>query len=29
LRGTGFMRTGGKLVIVDRDNNLVVGVLES
>jgi hypothetical protein len=28
LRGTGFMISDGKIVIVDRDNNLVVGVLD-
>jgi hypothetical protein len=28
LRGTAFMRSGGKIVIVDPKNNLVVGVLE-
>jgi hypothetical protein len=28
LRGTAFMRSAGKLVIVDPKNNLVVGVLE-
>jgi hypothetical protein len=28
LRGTAFMRSAGKLVIVDPNNNLVVGVLE-
>jgi hypothetical protein len=28
LRGTSFMRSAGKLVIVDPNNNLVVGVLE-
>lgn len=27
LRGTGFMKSDGKVVIVDLDNNLVVGVL--
>lgn len=27
LRGTGFMNSDGKVVIVDLDNNLVVGVL--
>lgn len=27
LRGTGFMKSDGKIVIVDLDNNLVVGVL--
>jgi hypothetical protein len=27
LRGTGFMRSGGKLLIVDRNTNRVVGVL--
>ena len=29
LRGTAYMRSAGKIVIVDRDNNIVVGVLES
>jgi hypothetical protein len=29
LRGTGFMPSDGKMLIVDLDNNLVVGVLES
>ena len=28
LRGTAFMRVGGKVLVVDLDNNLVVGVLE-
>jgi hypothetical protein len=28
LRGTAFMRAGGKVLVVDLDNNLVVGVLE-
>ena len=28
LRGTAFMRSAGKLVIVDPKNNVVVGVLE-
>jgi hypothetical protein len=28
LRGTGFMPSDGKMLIVDLDNNLVVGVLE-
>jgi hypothetical protein len=28
LRGTAFMRSAGKIVIVDPKNNLVVGVLE-
>jgi predicted HAD superfamily phosphohydrolase YqeG len=28
LSGTGFMHAGGKLVLVDLDNNLVVGVLD-
>jgi hypothetical protein len=27
LGGTGFMRAGGKLVLVDLDNSLVIGVL--
>lgn len=27
LGGTGFMRVGGKLVLVDLDNSLVIGVL--
>ena len=29
LRGTGFMPSDGRMLIVDLDNNLVVGVLES
>jgi hypothetical protein len=29
LRGTAYIRSAGKIVIVDRDNNIVVGVLES
>ena len=29
LRGAGFMTSEGKMLIVDLDNNLVVGVLES
>jgi hypothetical protein len=29
LRGTTFMRSAGKIVIVDPNNNLVVGLLES
>lgn len=29
LRGTGFMRAGGKVLVVDLDNSLVIGVLES
>ena len=28
LRGAGFMRAGGKLVLVDLDNSLVIGVFE-
>lgn len=28
LRGAGFMRAGGKLLLVDLDNMLVIGVLE-
>jgi hypothetical protein len=28
LRGTGFMRAGGSLVLVDLDNSLVIGVLD-
>jgi hypothetical protein len=28
LRGTTFMRSAGKIVIVDPKNNLVVGLLE-
>jgi hypothetical protein len=28
LRGTAYLRSAGKIVIVDRDNNIVVGVLE-
>jgi len=28
LRGVGLMRAGGKLVLVDLDNSLVIGVLE-
>jgi hypothetical protein len=28
LSGTGYMRAGGKLLLVDLDNSLVVGVLE-
>jgi hypothetical protein len=28
LRGAGFMRAGGKLILVDLDNTLVIGVLE-
>lgn len=28
LAGTGYMRTDGKLLLVDLDNSLVVGVLE-
>lgn len=28
LAGTGYMRAGGKLLLVDLDNSLVVGVLE-
>lgn len=28
LGGTGYMRAGGKLLLVDLDNSLVVGVLE-
>lgn len=27
LRGTGFMKSDGKVIIVDLDNNIVVGVL--
>jgi hypothetical protein len=27
LRGTGFMRTAGKVLVVDLDNSRVVGVL--
>jgi hypothetical protein len=29
LRGTAYMRSAGKIVIVDRNNSIVVGVLES
>lgn len=29
LRGTAFMRTGSKVLVVDLDNSLVVGVLEA
>lgn len=28
LRGAGFMHAGGKLVVVDLDNSLVIGVLD-
>jgi hypothetical protein len=28
LRGTGFMRAGGSVVLVDLDNSLVIGVLD-
>jgi hypothetical protein len=28
LRGTGFMHAGSKLLLVDLDNSLVVGVLD-
>jgi hypothetical protein len=27
MKGTGYMRAGGKLVLVDLDNSLVVGIL--
>jgi len=29
LRGTAYMRSAGKLLIVDRDNSIVVGILET
>jgi hypothetical protein len=29
LRGTAFVRAGNKILLVDRDNSLVVGVLDS
>lgn len=29
LRGTAYTRSAGKILIVDRDNNIVVGVLET
>ena len=29
LRGTAYTRSGGKILIVDRDNSMVVGVLET
>jgi hypothetical protein len=29
LRGTAFVRAGNKVLIIDRDNSLVVGVLDS
>ncbi len=29
LRGTAYTRSAGKILIVDRDNNMVVGVLET
>ena len=28
LRGTGFVRSANKVLVVDLDNSLVVGVLE-